>query len=169
MDARNNFEYNLAGINSTSNNGRFMEGSGASSTVGSGGDVGTIASPGDDGPGLKIGGELADDPTNQIPTMPHTLMLEIERTATSLRVSSFINGALSLSDEISTTSDSLAILGDAPDSFDYVAFRNTGDSGDWDFLIDNFTISAVAVPEPGSISLLFAAMIGLGLMTRKRR
>ncbi len=164
-DSRNNFEYNLLNINGTTNNARFLEGSGASGDFGSGGDVGTIASPTDDGPGAKIGGDLVSDPTNQIPVAPHTLRMEVERTADSLLVSSYVDGVLSLSDEVSLTSASLSPLGPAPDSFDYIAFRN---QDDWDFLMDNFSISAIAVPEPSMFSLIAMAILGLLLKARRQ-
>ncbi len=163
--SRNNFEYNLLNINGTSNNARFLEGSGSNADPGVGGDVGTIASPGDDGPGAKIGGDLVSDPTNQIPVAPHTLRLEIERTADTLLVSSYVDDALSLSDVVSLTSANLSPLGPAPDSFDYVAFRN---QDDWDFLMDNFSITAISVPEPGMFSLLSLALVGWVLQARRR-
>ncbi len=137
LDARINYENNAE---------RFLEGS----SVGNGGDQDTVASPEGDGPGGRIGADLADDPMNQVPTMPHRLRLEIERTDTSVLVSSFIDGVLVLSDEIDPNDPDVMVLGAPPDSFDYIALRNTGSNGDWDYIIDNVSI----VPEPASLILL---------------
>jgi len=160
---RINFEFNQAGINGTSNNGRFFEGNGTSNTPGSGGDVATVASPTSDGPGLKIGGDLVTDPTNQIPVAPHTLMMEIVRGADGLIVRSFVDGALGLEDDITSSLTGAAFMLPAPESFDYIAFRNS--VGDYDYIIDNVSVESVLIPEPAGLALLGLA----GLMTAGRR
>lgn len=157
-DARIKLEYNLKNINGTSNNGRFLEGSGASNTVGSGGDVGTVASPGNDGPG------------GIIPSFgPHTLMMDIVRVddgngGTLLQVATYLDGVELLRDEVKPGDTGAAILQPAPESFDYFAFRNS--SGDVDYVLDNFRIQNI-VPEPTSILLL--SLGGLLALGRNRR
>ncbi len=159
-DMRIKFENNVAGINGTSNNGRFLEGSGASNTVGSGGDVGTVASPSGDGPG----GTIATIGT-------HTLTMDFIRVEdpsdpnnTLVQVASFVDGNELLRDEIKPGDTGAAILQPAPESFDYIALRNS--SGDVDYVFDNFVIRNL-VPEP--TSLLLVSMGGFALLGYRRR
>ncbi len=156
-DSRINYEYNLANINGTSNNGRFLEGNGVSDTPGSGGDLGTVASAsgGQDGPGAIVGA-----------LGPHTLSMEIIRLESTIEVATFINGVEALRDDIKPTDTGAAILGAAPESFDYIAFRNA--SGDSDYVFDNFSIQNVAIPEPASMLLLgLGGMLALTLRRRR--
>jgi hypothetical protein len=126
-NSRIRWEYNLAGINGTTNNARILEGTGVSDTPSTGGDVGTIATPPTDG----TGGEF-DTLT------PHTLKIEIVRLADGLaEIASFIDGVEVLRDEIKTTDTGYNLLQPPAFSYDYVAFRNTAD---YDYAIDNFKI-----------------------------
>lgn len=150
-NARIMYEYNLLNINGTTNNGRFLEGSGVSNTPGSGGDVGTVASPTGDGSGGTIPG-----------LGPHTLQMDVVRLASGLiQVASYIDGTEILRDEIKPTDTGASVLQPAPESFDYIAFRNS--TGDVDFVFDNFEIRNL-VPEPTSMLLL-----GLGAVIALRR
>lgn len=147
-DARINWEYNLRGINGTSNNGRFLEGSGVSDTPGSGGDTGTVASPTNDGPGGRVAA-----------LGTHELSMEVTRLADGLvEVATFIDGVETLRDEIKTTDTGFGVIGPPADVFHYIAFRNS--SGDYDYVIDNVSIQSLQVPEPTAVVL-----IGLGLAT----
>ena len=152
-DSRIKFEYNLKNINGTSNNGRFLEGSGASNDVGAGGDVGTVASPAGDGPGGTI-----------VAPGPHTLTMDIVRLASTIQVATYVDGVELLRDDIKPTDTGASILQPAPESFDYIAFRNS--SGDADFVFDNFSIRNL-VPEPASgLLLILGSLLTYG---RKRR
>jgi hypothetical protein len=128
-NARINWEYNVAGINGTTNNGRILEGTGVSNTPGSGGDVGTVATPASDGTGGIIhGSDLS----------PSTLSLEIVRLEDGLiQVATLVNGIEFLRDEIKTTDTGFDVLGPPAFSYDYIAFRNTAD---FDFVIDNVMV-----------------------------
>jgi hypothetical protein len=130
-EARIQWEYNLAGINGTANNGRILEGTGVSDTPGTGGDTGTVANPSnpEDGPGGIIqGGTYAS----------HTLKLEVVRLANGLiEVASFVDGVEVLRDDIKDTDTGYSVLGPPAFSYDYVAFRN---SADFDYVIDNFMV-----------------------------
>lgn len=154
-NARINWEYNLAGINGTSNNGRFFEGSGVSNDPGVGGDVGTVASPTNDGPG------------GSVPALgTHELSMEITRLADGLvEVASFVNGAEILRDEIKTTDTGFGLLGPPADTYNYIGFRNS--SGDYDYVIDNVVVQSLRVPEPSAVVALFSALAVCS--TRRRR
>ncbi len=129
FDSRINWEYNLANINGTANNGRIFEGSGVSNTPGAGGDTGTVALPPNDGDG----GIISDT------FVPHKLSMEIIRLADGLiQVASFIDNVEILRDEIKTTDTGYNVIGPPAFSYDYVAFRNA--SGDFDYVIDNFMV-----------------------------
>ncbi|MEO1497051.1 MAG: PEP-CTERM sorting domain-containing protein [Planctomycetota bacterium] len=153
--ARINWEYNLRGINGTSNNGRLLEGSGVSNDAGSGGDVGTVASPSGDGPGGSVAALGAHELSMEIVRMPDGL----------LQVASFVDGLEILRDEIKPTDTGFGVIGPPAESFDYVAFRNS--SGDYDFAIDNVLVQSFVVPEPSSLFALTIAMAG-GLAGRRR-
>ncbi len=128
-NARINWEYNVAGINGTTNNGRILEGTGVSNTFGSGGDVGTVALPPNDGTGGVI--HYSD-------LTPSTLSLEIVRLADGLiEVATLVNGVELLRDEIKTTDTGFDVIGPPAYSYDYIAFRNTAD---FDFVIDNVKV-----------------------------
>jgi hypothetical protein len=130
-NSRIRWEYNLAGINGTTNNGRILEGNGVSDTPGSGGDVATIATNTSDGPGGEF--DIAT---------PHTLKIEIVRLADGLaEVASYIDGVEILRDEIKTTDTGYNVLQPPPFSYDYVAFRDTAD---FDFVLDNFKVETFA-------------------------
>jgi hypothetical protein len=138
FDARLQWEYNLAGINGTGNNGRILEGTGVSDTPGVGGDTGTIASPAnpEDGPGGII-----HDGT----PAPHRLAMEIVRLENGLvEVASFVDGVEVLRDDIKETDNGFGVLGPPPFAYDYVAFRN---STDFDYVIDNFMVEVFGSNE----------------------
>lgn len=155
-DARINWEYNLSDINGTSNNGRFFEGSGVSNDAGSGGDVGTVASPSNDGPG----GSVAALGT-------HELSMEIVRLDDGLvQVATFIDGNELLRDEIKTTDTGFGVIGPPADSFDYIGFRNS--TGDYDYAIDNVSVQSFVVPEPTTALLgAFALLPTVGRCRRR--
>jgi hypothetical protein len=139
FDSRIQWEYNLANINGTTNNGRILEGTGVSDTPGTGGDTGTVANPinPEDGPGGIIQGSTY---------APHTLSIEIVRLANGLiEVASFVDGVEVLRDDIKDTDTGFNVLGPPAFSYDYVAFRN---SADFDYVIDNFQVEVIAV-NPG--------------------
>jgi len=139
LNARINWEYNLAGINGTSNNGRIFEGSGVSNDPGLGGDTATVASPVTvgDGPGGIIQGDTF---------APHTLKIEMVRLANGLvEVATFIDGTEMLRDDIKDTDTGYNVLSPPPFSFDYVGFRNTAD---FDYVIDNFQVELIGSNEP---------------------
>jgi hypothetical protein len=130
-EARINWEYNLNGINGTSNNGRILEGTGVTDISGSGGDTGTIANPTSvgDGPGGIIQGATYS---------AHTLSMEIMRLANGLiEVATFVDNVELLRDDIKDTDTGFAVLGPPAFSYDYLAFRNTAD---YDYVIDNFKL-----------------------------
>jgi hypothetical protein len=131
LDSRINWEYNLAGINGTSNNGRILEGNGVSDAPASGGDTGTIANPTnpEDGPGgIIMGGTYA----------PHTLSMEIIRLENGLiEIASFVDGVEALRDDIKESDTGFSVLGPPAFTYDYVVFRNTAD---FDYAIDNFKV-----------------------------
>lgn len=156
-NARINWEYNLRDINGTSNNGRFFEGSGVSNDAGSGGDVGTIASPTGDGPGGRIAA-----------LGPQELAMEFIRLDDGLiEVASFVNGVEILRDEIKSTDTGFGVIGPPADSFDYIGFRNS--SADYDYAIDNFLIESFAVPEPASAVMLTLAAFAMVAQRRQQR
>lgn len=153
-NARINWEYNLRGINGTSNNGRFFEGSGVSNDAGTGGDVGTIASPTNDGPGGRVAA-----------LGTHELSMEITRLADGLvEVASFVNGSEILRDELKATDTGFGVIGPPADTFDYIGFRNS--SGDYDYVIDNVLVQSFVVPEPTAAAMGLLAVAG---MLRRRR
>lgn len=154
-NARINWEWNVADINGTSNNGRFLEGSGVSDTPGSGGDVGTVASPSNDGPGGSVASLGTNELSMEIVRMPDGL----------LQVASFVNGAEILRDEIKLTDTGYNVIGPPAESFDYIAFRNS--SGDYDFVIDNVSIQSFVVPEPAGV--LLVGLAGLAMTSARRR
>jgi hypothetical protein len=134
-NARIRWENNVAGINGTNPNvtgsdGRILEGLGVSATAGTGGDVGTVATP---------TGTVPDGPGGEFDTAtPHTLKMEIIRLADGLvEVASYIDGVEILRDEIKTTDTGYSVLGPPPFSYDYVAFRP---STDFDYVLDNFKL-----------------------------
>jgi hypothetical protein len=130
--SRINWEYNVLNINGTANNGRIFEGSGVSSTPGSGGDTGTLAIPGGDGPGGIIHGDLSS-------STPHTLSMEFIRLEDGLlQVATFVDGVEALRDEIKTTDTGFDVLGPPASSFNYIAFRNA--VGDFDYVLDNLKV-----------------------------
>lgn len=150
-------------INVETNSANFLEGS----SVSGGGDLDTVALPPFDGPGGKIGGDLDSDPNNLIPTMSHNLKLVISRTDSGdVQVSSFINDQLVLSDLVDPADPDVIELGGPAESFDYVALRNTGANGDWDFVIDNVVISTI--PEPSSLALCLLTACGITAIRRRR-
>ncbi len=133
-NARVKWEYNLAGINGSSNNGRILEGNGTSN----GGDIGTIASPTGDGPGGIF---------NDTSLGPHLLSIQITRLADGLlNVAYSIDNVQILADDIKTTDSDYAVLNPPADSFDYVAFRNTAD---YDFAIDDFKVETFSATPVG--------------------
>lgn len=153
-NARINWEYNLRNINGTSNNGRFFEGSGVRDDPGSGGDVGTVASPTGDGPGGSVAALGS-----------HELAMEVTRLADGLvEVATFIDGVELLRDEIKATDTGFGVIGPPADTFDYVGFRNS--SGDYDYVIDNVLIQSINVPEPSSA---LAALAGLSVVAARSR
>lgn len=153
-NSRINWEYNVSDINGTSNNGRFFEGSGVSNTPGSGGDVGTVASPTGDGPG----GAITTLGTNQI-------SMEIVRLDDGLvQVASFVNGSEILRDEIKLTDTGFDVIGPPADTFDYIGFRNS--SGDYDFVIDNVSVQSFQIPEPNAAMIVALSVAVLGLRKR---
>lgn len=130
-DARIRWEYNQAGINGTTNNGRILEGSGVSDTAGVGGDTATIATPPGNGPGGII--------TDLSNYTPHNLKLELVRLADgSVEVASFVDATELLRDSIKATDTGYNVLQPVPVNYDYVAIRNA--TGDWDYVIDNFKV-----------------------------
>ena len=131
FDARLNWEYNLAGINGTGNNGRILEGSGVTDVPGTGGDTGTIANPSSpaDGTGGIIQGSTYAS---------HKLSMEIVRLADGLiEVATYVDDVEILRDEIKTTDTGFSVLEPPAFSYDYIAFRN---SADFDSVIDNFQL-----------------------------
>jgi hypothetical protein len=141
-DPRIKWEYNLAGINGTTNNGRIFEGLGVSDTPGVGGDTGTIAVPVTNGPGGVI-------PSTSNNVAPHRLYLELDRLADgSIDTATGVDGVEFLRDSIKTTDTGYNVLGPPPDSFDYVAFRNS--TGDFDYVIDNFQIDVTGSNAGGT-------------------
>ena len=139
------------------NNDRFLEGSSVGCPACGPGDQDTVASPTGDGPGGNITTMLVG----------HNIQLSMVRTAASIELQGFLDGALVLADEIDPADPDVVFLGTPHDSFDYVAFRNTGTFGDFDYIIDNVSINAVAVPEPASLALL--GLGGLTMFSRRRR
>jgi hypothetical protein len=142
VEARLQWEYNLAGINGSSNNGRILEGNGVSETPGAGGDLGTIANPTnpEDGLGGIIYGSTA---------APHRLSMEIVRLENGLiEIASFVDDVEVLRDDIKDTDTGFNVLGPPAFSYDYVAFRN---SPDYDYVIDNFMVEVIGSNEPGDL------------------
>jgi hypothetical protein len=133
-DARIRWENNVANINGGTNNGRILEGNGATEAAG-GGDTGTIASP----PGNGTGGVITDL-TGPTPYAPHSLKMEIVRLANGLvEVASFVDNVEILRDSIKTADTGYSsTLQSIPFTYDYVAFRNA--NNDWDYVIDNFKV-----------------------------
>lgn len=127
------WEYNLNGINGTTNNGRIMEGAGVLDTPGgTGGDTGTIASPGANGPGGTI-------PSTNNNVAPHRIYLELDRLADgTIDTATGVDGVEFLRDSIKTTDVGYSVIGPPPDTFDYFAMRNA--TGDFDYVIDNFQV-----------------------------
>jgi hypothetical protein len=143
-ESRIRWEYSVAGINGTTNNGRIMEGNGVSDTPGEGGDTGTIATgEGEaDGPGAII--------SDQSVFAPRKLSLEIVRLADGLiEVASFVDNVEALRDAITMDDTGFNVIGPPPFTYDYVAFRNA--QGDWDYVIDNFMVEVIGSNEPGDL------------------
>ena len=142
VEPRLKWEYNLNGINGTTNNGRIFEGTGVSDTPGVGGDTGTIAVPVTNGPGGVI-------PSSSENVAPHRLYLELDRLADgSIETATGVDGIEFLRDSIKTTDTGYNVLGPPPDSFDYVAFRNA--TGDFDYVIDNFQVEVIGSNAGGT-------------------
>jgi hypothetical protein len=142
VDARLQWEYNLAGINGTANNGRILEGNGVSDDPGAGGDTGTIANPSnpEDGPGGIIYGTTAE---------PHTLSMEIVRLENGLiEVASFVDEVEVLRDDIKDTDTGFNVIGPPAFTYDYVVFSN---STDYDYVLDNFMLEVIGSNEPGDL------------------
>jgi hypothetical protein len=132
VDSRIHWEWNVAGINGTTNPGEIMTGNGVSNTPGSGGDMGTVATPvgGVDGPGGIIMGDTY---------APHKLSMEFARLADGrIEVASFIDDTEILRDDIKTTDTGYNVIGPPADTFDYIAFNSQ--SSDFDMVIDNFKV-----------------------------
>lgn len=142
------------------NNARFLEGSSVGCPTCGPGDQDTVASPTGDGTGGNITTMLVG----------HTIQLSMVRTAVfgDILLEGYLDGVLILADEVKLSSDAdVQFLGAPHDSFDYVAFRNTGTFGDFDYIIDNVSIVAVPIPEPASLALL--GLGGLTMFSRRRR
>jgi hypothetical protein len=146
-DARIRWENNVQNINGGTNNGRILEGNGATDAPG-GGDTGTIATPNGtppDGPG----GVIANTSTDPIPYAPHNVKMEIIRLANGLvEVASFVDNVEILRDDIKTTDTGYSsTLQSIPFTYDYVAIRNA--NNDWDYVIDNFKVETFTAGVPG--------------------
>ena len=140
------------------NTGSYLEGSsvGCPDNCGAG-DQDTVADPNNAGEG--IGGAIND-------LLAHNLQLSAVRTATSIELQGFVDGVMVMADEIDPADLDVQWLGTPHDTFDYVAFRNTGTFGDWDYAIDNVSVEAVPIPEPASLALL--GLGGLAMFSRRR-
>ncbi len=142
------------------NNDRFLEGSSVGCPTCGPGDQDTVASP----PGDGIGGAITT------PLVGHNIQLSMVRTAVfgDILLEGYIDGVLILQDEVKFSSDAdVQFLGVPHETFDYVALRNTGTFGDFDYIIDNVSIVAVPIPEPASLALLVLG--GLTMFSRRRR
>lgn len=73
------------------------------------------------------------------------VVLSIVRTTRGIVLESRLDGQLALRGELKTTDAAVQSLGLPPETFDYIALRI---SDDWDMMIDNVTLEAVAAPTP---------------------
>ena len=133
LNARIRWEYNKLNINGTTNNARILEGTGVTDVAGTGGDTGTVAVPngtaGAEGPGGILFGSVY---------APHNTSMELVRNADgTIKVTTYVDSTLVLTDTIKTTDTGYNVIGPPPDSFDYIAMRDTAD---YDWAIDNFKV-----------------------------
>jgi hypothetical protein len=138
VESRIHWEYNVAGINGTSNPGELLTGSGVNNTFGMGGDMGTVASGAATGMADGPGGTIMGDTY-----LPHKLSMEIVRLADGrIDVATFVDGVEFLRDDIKTTDTGYTVIGPPATSYDYVAFSDQ--SSDFDLVIDNFMVELFA-------------------------
>ena len=127
------WEYNKLNINGTTNNARILEGTGVTDIAGSGGDTGTVAVPN----GSAV-------PKVQVEFFLAALMLRITRrwSLCEMPTARLRSRRMSIqrscsADTIKTTDTGYNVIGPPPDSFNYVAMRDTAD---FDWAIDNFKV-----------------------------
>jgi hypothetical protein len=141
-NARIRWEYNTTNATIT-DNGKILEGTGATDTLPSIGDTATIAAPTANGPGGVI--------TDLSSFAPHNLKLEIVRLDNGLvEVATFVDNVELLRDAIKTTDTGYNTLQPVPFTYDYVAFRTGGTANtDCDYVIDNFKVETFTVGVAG--------------------